>query len=154
MTNILLQTTQLKGARFLAQLHYESFTEGVWSLSQIEDSLALPTTRGWVASVHHKPVGFILCQVTPPQSEVLTFCVHPNARRQGIAEQMLRKAIKSNRGEGCDSLLLEVAADNHAAPGLYEKCGFQQTGQRRHYYKRDTTMVDALLFTLSIPPLS
>jgi len=134
----------------LADLHKESFQEGSWNEEQIHKSLTLATTYAWMAMALSQPVGFILCQVNPPESEILTLCVSPPWRHHSIAAKLLNHATHAQHLMGCDHVFLEVAADNHAALALYTKSGFQQTGRRRHYYTRAHHKVDALLLTLTM----
>ena len=134
-------------APLLAELHAESFVESKWSLQQIQSSLTLDTTQGLGAYDGEALVGFILCQIIPDQSEVLTFCVRPAYRKRGIGTELLRIAseiaYKSN-----SSLYLEVAANNAPALALYNKIGFVRTGIRPNYYQSGDGSVDAMLLTL------
>jgi len=131
----------------LAKLHAESFTDTVWTLEQIIGSLTLNTTCGWVAYANKQPMGFILCQLADEQAEILTFCVHPQNRRQHIGEQLLQQAIAAIRAENIKTIFLEVAADNSAACALYKKLGFKVNGRRKGYYRRGTSMVDAIYYS-------
>lgn len=150
---IRLEPVSLAHASLLAALHAASFAAAAWSTGQIEGSLALTTTRGWLARRKEEAVGFILCQMLPGQAEILTFCVRPKDQRQGLGEQLLQQAIDAARGDN-SSLFLEVAADNTAAVALYEKLGFRKTGRRADYYKRDKVNADALIFELDTKALA
>ncbi|MFY9288960.1 MAG: ribosomal protein S18-alanine N-acetyltransferase, partial [Alphaproteobacteria bacterium] len=130
----------------LAKLHKDSFKEAGWSLAQIQSSLDLPSTEGWLALHENKPAGFILCQTMAEQAEILTFCVNPEFRGQKLGEALLQYARDSLRLKGCNSLFLEVAADNEVACNLYKKLEFKTIGKRANYYQRETTQVDALTF--------
>jgi ribosomal-protein-alanine N-acetyltransferase len=129
----------------LAVLHAESFGPEGWSLDQMRGSLALTTTRGWIAYDGDKPAGFILCQMLPNETEILTFCVTPALRRQKIGEALLRLVVENAKADG-GRIFLEVAADNAAARRLYEKLGFTVTGSRANYYKRGAVTVDAVRY--------
>jgi tRNA threonylcarbamoyladenosine biosynthesis protein TsaB len=131
----------------LASLHADCFGSAKWKLKQIQESLALKTTKGWAVFEGDKIIGFALCQLIPDQSEILTICVHPTHRRRGAAEKLLCTAAKAAHGIG-SNLFLEVAADNLSALALYEKLGFQRTGHRPHYYWDGEHAVDAILLTL------
>ena len=71
--------------------------------------------------------------------------VAPAARRRGIGEALLARAIREGRGE-LAFLTLEVRAGNTPAIGLYEKLGFREVGRRKNYYREEGE--DALLLTL------
>ena len=147
---IIIQKATSTDADRLSVLHHGSFGNNGWSAEQICGSLVLPTTQGWVASCSNIPVGFLLCQISTPQSEILTFCVCPSFRRRGIAEQLLKLSVDVARANGCHTMFLEVAADNPAGLALYEKLGFIQTSKRANYYARENNKADALLLTLTI----
>ncbi len=142
-------------AHALADLSADSFGpgNGGWSLAQLEGSLALATTRGWVVKDGDALAGFILCQHAPPETEILTLAVHPRHRRRGLGTRLLRALLDAVRDDS-STLFLDVAADNAAAIGLYRSLGFHETGRRRHYYRREGTSVDALLYRLDLTTLS
>lgn len=140
----------LTDAPLLTQLHAESFGEARWSQTQIEGSLALETTQCWGAYEGGTLTGFILCQIIPHQSEILTLCVRPSHRKRGYGEKLLRIAADEARNRQ-GQLYLEVAADNLAALGLYKKCGFVENGRRPNYYRHGSSAVDAVLMVLPVP---
>ena len=142
-----LRPLTLGEALLLAELHAESFGAAKWNQHQIESSLALDTTRGWGIFDEGEMAGFILCQIVPGQSEILTFCVRPAQRRRGLGDKLMHAAAEAARAAN-GVLYLEVAADNTAAIALYGKAGFKQTGARPKYYKRGAESVDAVLMTL------
>lgn len=141
---LIIRAATLPQAPVLAALHAESFGVEAWSLDQMRGSLALTTTRTWIACDGELPAGFILCQALPGECEILTFCVAPAQRRQRIGEALLRFMIKHAEQNG--RIFLEVAADNAAARRLYEKLGFTVTGTRANYYKRGAVTVDAVKY--------
>ena len=131
----------------LTALHAESFGVEGWSLAQIQGSLVQDTSRGWIAFYDQQPAGFILCQMTQGQVEILTFCVRPSHQRQGIGSHLLQRVVDLAASRASD-IYLEVAADNLTAQRLYETHGFQKTGWRPRYYRRGSEVVDAVLLTL------
>jgi ribosomal protein S18 acetylase RimI-like enzyme len=50
--------------------------------------------------------------------------VHPNGRRQGLAEQLMNAARAHAEASGACGLQLETAKDNIAGQTLYEKLGY------------------------------
>ncbi|MDR3449335.1 MAG: ribosomal protein S18-alanine N-acetyltransferase [Alphaproteobacteria bacterium] len=131
----------------LAALHGESFAAAAWNLAQIGQSFALPTTRGWLASESGQPIGFLLCQISGGESEILTFCVASSARRKGAGRALLAAAMEEARAKGACRMFLEVASDNLAAASLYEKAGFRVTGRRAAYYRSGA---DAVMYALDL----
>lgn len=133
----------------LAELHQKSFADECWSINQIQGSMELPTTTGWATFKNDQLLGFILCQIAADEAEILTFCVSPEARRQGVGEMMTKHVIKNI--SSCSSIHLEVASDNLAAITIYERCGFTKTSERKNYYKRKKTFADAINYTYRYP---
>jgi len=148
MPVIELASFEMAGA--LAALHAESFGVESWSVAQMEGSLAQPTTKAWIAVEADALTGFILCQMIPKQAEILTFCVSPARRQQGVGAALLRHAIAAARDKGGGKMFLEVAADNHAARRLYEHHGFSIIGKRPNYYKRGAVTVDGIMYAIRL----
>lgn len=67
------------------------------------------------------------------EAEILTLAVHPQRQRRGVAQALVSAA----RAHVAGIIFLEVAADNQAALALYQNCGFEESGRRRAYYRRD-----------------
>lgn len=57
------------------------------------------------------------------------------ARGRGVGGALLDAAARQARQRGCHALRLEVRADNAAAIRLYEKHGYQRSGQLTAYYE-------------------
>lgn len=132
-------------AEDLAALYRLGFPEGrPWSAKEIASLLADPK----VALLSH-PQGFALTRSVADESELLTLVVHPDHRRQRIADGLLARWLHTAQATHA---FLEVAADNHAAQALYRKHGFAKAGRRKAYYRRATgPAVDAVLMTAALP---
>lgn len=65
---------------------------------------------------------------------VANVAVHPQFRRQGIAQNLMETVVKQVRERGGRELLLQVRQDNEAAIGLYESIDFQQVGSMTSWY--------------------
>lgn len=136
-------------AATVAALHARCF-ESSWDEAALAALLAMPGAFGWIAVEEDRgqpePTGFILCRVAADECEVLTVCVLPEKRRSGIARGLLEAACSVAARMGAGAMLLEVAADNDAAGGLYQKARFFPVGHRQGYYPRpDSTAVAALI---------
>ncbi len=138
-----IRAAVLADAPSLAGLHAESFGAESWSVGQMEGSLRLATTQGWIVMDGGTMAGFILCQVTLHEKEVLAFCVRPCARRKGLGMKLLKHAMDT---EPAKDMQLEVAADNEPARRLYERCGFSAVYTRVGYYRRGPDAVDAIRY--------
>lgn len=84
------------------------------------------------------------------EAELLRIAVAPEARRQGLARQLLQQAMHELSSVGVRHLFLEVRASNQAAQGLYTGLGWRPTGVRKDYYPQGMEREDALLFGLDL----
>ena len=143
-------------AAVLAKLHAQCFAER-WS----EDSFLTFLERDTCLAYLGAPSGtaiesqaFILVQIAATECEILTLGVLPEARRCGMARDLVRHAARAATARGATEMFLDVADDNMAARSLYEGLGFAPFGSRRNYYRnRDGSGADALLFRIALPLL-
>jgi GNAT superfamily N-acetyltransferase len=90
--------------------------------------------RAWVAATAEVPVaGHVILRAPdagppgPPAVEVSRLFVAPAARRRGVAQALLDRAIGWAAAKHVD-LVLEVTAELRAAQALYGRAGFRRTG--------------------------
>ena len=90
----------------------------------------------WLVAVNGDQVaGYIGSQSSIDEADVMNVAVHPDYRRQGIAESLIEALVAELKNRSIHSLTLEVRASNAPAISLYEKQGFAQVGCRRNYYR-------------------
>jgi len=134
----------------LSELHAICFHgngKEYWSDNAFRVLLGTKGTIGFSAVANDGCLlGFVIGRSVMDESEVLTLCVSPTARRKGIAKNLMLKLIK--RLSASDRILLEVAASNDCALALYESLGFKQLGLRPAYYKKGNSRIDALILEL------
>ncbi|WP_207102105.1 ribosomal protein S18-alanine N-acetyltransferase [Paracoccus shandongensis] len=94
-----------------------------------------------------RPDGFLLGRTVADEAELLTLAVSPDARRQGIARDLVAEFAATSRARGATRAFLEVAADNAPAQALYAATGWRETGRRRRYYGPD---LDAIVMELPL----
>ena len=68
------------------------------------------------------------------EAHVTNLAVHPDYRRRGLGEVLMRCLLARARAAGARRMTLEVRKSNHAAQKLYEKLGFKGVGYRKGYY--------------------
>jgi len=116
---------------WLAALHALCFTTPrPWTDAEFRQFLDSPN----VFLVHNEN-GFLLGRIAGPEAELLTLAVAPDARRKGVARELLSLFEKTTLDRGADSAFLEVSQENHAAISLYRSAGYTPLGHRRDYYQ-------------------
>ncbi|MBN2147112.1 MAG: ribosomal protein S18-alanine N-acetyltransferase [Anaerolineales bacterium] len=106
----------------------------------------------WVAEIQNQTgqpqiIGMIVVWLISDEAHVATIAVHPGHRQQGIARQLLARAIYESIKSGALLATLEVRQHNAAAQELYHSFGFEVVGCREHYYTDNHE--DALIMTVS-----
>ena len=118
----------------VAQLEKLCFADP-WSEMSIASELQNLWAYWLVAVQDDMVVGYIGSQSTIDETDVMNVAVHPDWRRQGIAEQLIENLIEELKERGSHALMLEVRASNAPAIALYGKMGFRQVGLRKNYYR-------------------
>ena len=118
----------------IAQLEKLCFSDP-WSEKSIESELSCRLSCWLVAMEGDTLVGYVGSQTVIDESDMMNLAVHPDYRRQGIAEKLVVALENALRERGSKALTLEVRASNQGAIALYEKLGFQQVGKRPNYYR-------------------
>ena len=99
--------------------------------SELENKLAL-----WLVALNDDRVaGYVGSQTVVGETDMMNVAVHPDFRRQGIAEALVLALVAELQKIGSNCLTLEVRASNEPARQLYEKLGFYQIGRRPKYYR-------------------
>ena len=139
----------------LAAMEREIFSQP-WSEQAFRDLLARDYCCYLVAELEENadgetkgkgcPVGVAGMVVLSGEGDIDKVMVAPDARRQGIADRLLKELLKSGRQQGVTSFTLEVRKSNEAAIRLYEKNGFAQEGVRPRFYEKPVE--DALILWL------
>ena len=83
----------------------------------------------------------------PASSHVadLGLMVARGSRRQGVGTALMEAAERWARKAGIQKLELHVFPHSEPAIALYERLGYEREGLRRHHYRRDGELIDAVL---------
>ena len=94
--------------------------------------LSIPGSYNVVAVVHDQPVGMASGVLAADDGgvELISMWVVPTARGRGVGEGLVREVERWARSVGARVLYLDVAEDNSAASGLYQRNGFSYTGEQ------------------------
>jgi len=131
-------------AEAIALIESECFGSGAWS-----ETLVRAEVTG---ERHHVLVtddlqAYGAISLSGDVADLDRVAVVPAARGQGLGRELLRTLVDRARDLGAERMLLEVAADNSAAIGLYESFGFTTINTRKAYYPDGA---DALVMELTI----
>ena len=119
----------------VARLESVCFGSAAWSeksvASELENKLAL-----WLVALEGETVaGYVGSQTVLDETDMMNVAVHPDYRRQGIAEKLVLELVEALKQRESRCLTLEVRASNAPAIALYEKLDFKQIGLRKNYYR-------------------
>ncbi len=101
-----------------------------------------------VNTVLHRVVGYIIFWLIGDEAQINNIAIHPDFRRLGIGELVLRQVIDQLRASGAKLVTLEVRPSNTGAQALYRKLGFRMIGLRKGYYTNPPE--DAFLLALQL----
>jgi ribosomal-protein-alanine N-acetyltransferase len=79
------------------------------------------------------------------QAHILNLCVDPERQGRGYGGGFLDQALERLRGNGVESVFLEVRPSNAVAIAVYESRGFNEVGRRQDYYPAARGREDALV---------
>lgn len=102
--------------------------------SEIEQMKA-GTRHYVVARVNGQIVGHGGLWFTADEAHVTNIAVHPDARRTGVATQLMLVLADEAIGRGCAAWTLEVRVTSTGAQELYRNFGFAPAGVRQRYYE-------------------
>jgi ribosomal-protein-alanine N-acetyltransferase len=83
------------------------------------------------------------------EAHVTNIAVHPDFRRRGYGERIVRALMRLSSDTCMGMITLEVRRSNAAAQALYHKVGFLDVGYRKRYY--DDNREDALIMYAPLP---
>ena len=106
-----------------------------WSENSIASELENRLAHWLVALEGETVAGYIGSQTVMGESDMMNVAVHPDFRRRGIAEALVKRLVEDLQAMESHCLTLEVRATNAPAIALYEKLGFFQVGRRKNYYR-------------------
>lgn len=115
-----------------------------WSRNIFEDCLRV----GYcclVAETSSGICGHGIMMVRAGEAHIMNLCVAPEARRSGIARDMLAELLDIARRLRATNAFLEVRPSNHGAVRLYATADFHVIGQRPGYYPARIGREDALI---------
>lgn len=112
------------------------------------DEALKPGSFAWIACSNDTPAGFLAALFSGEELEILNLSVATDARRKGIASELLERVLDLARNSGAQRAWLEVRASNAGALAFYERNGFHDSGRRENYYSAPRE--DAILLSCDL----
>ncbi|MCW2839699.1 MAG: rimI [Aeromicrobium sp.] len=128
----------------IAAIEAACFGTSAWSEGLVTDEVS---SERHVVLVTDDLTAYGAVSLAGDVADLDRIAVLPACRGRGLARDVLTALVDRARDLGADRMLLEVAADNTAAIGLYESGGFDTISTRAGYYAGG---VDALVMELTI----
>lgn len=134
----------------VVKLEALSYGEHHWSKESFYNELSNNLAHYYCATTENeKLIGYVGCWHIFEEAHITTLSVHPDYRKQGIAQQLLFTVIDSCYKNKIKYITLEVRESNIPAISLYEKNGFKSIGTRKGYYQ-DNNENALIMFTENI----
>ena len=122
-----------------------------WTEDIFRHCLGAHGSQAWGYLTDRQLSAFVFFSLSPPgESHLLNLCVTPTYQRQGIASCLLQHAISIATAADAKVMLLEVRRSNQAALALYQREGFHQIGERKHYYRGPAGGEDAIVCAMEL----
>ncbi len=125
-----------------------------WPAAEYEQALENVAARRvlLVAESAGQLLGFVVARMVGREWELENIAVTPERHKKGIGQVLMQVLIDVARHQDAEVIFLEVRESNSSARTLYERCGFQQTGNRKAYYSAPDE--DAILYRFWCTPES
>jgi ribosomal-protein-alanine N-acetyltransferase len=119
-----------------------------WSETSFFNEIRNPRSISKIARLGGRIAGYLCASGIIDEGHILTFAVHPDFRRLGIASALIRDILEQLKKGGCRFVFLEVRASNSEARKMYERFGFRELGVRKDYYL--TPVEDGIVMVLKL----
>lgn len=128
----------------LVQLEQACFAHP-WSEHAFLEEMNNPTACFYVLHKDDAVVGYIGANDVAGEVYIANIAVDKQQRRCGFAFALLSVLINVAQARNAAFISLEVRESNAAARALYARCGFQEVGKRKEFYRDPAE--DALIYT-------
>lgn len=135
--DIIIKKMQERDLDAVAAIEQEIFSMP-WSRQGFADVLYREDVLFLIAEKKNQVLGYVGIYLTEDEGEITNVAVTSQARRQGIARQLLQELIRQLEDQNIYRIVLEVRVSNEPAIRLYEEFGFENAGKRKNFYEKPT----------------
>ena len=134
---MVIEITTMKACHVkpVAAIEQISFSEP-WSEQAFMDTLDNEEYIYLVALFENEVVGYAGCVISLDEGSVTNIAVHKDYRQIGIGEELMMQLRKQLILKAVKQIFLEVRESNVAARTLYHKCGYEEIGLRKNFYRK------------------
>ena len=147
MMNIEIKKMTTSHIEEIAKLEKDCFSSP-WSEDGLKTELNNNFARFFVAFSGDEIAGYIGSHNVLGEVYITNVAVFPEFRRNGVGKALVEFLVNKMKEENAEFVTLEVRKSNLSAISLYEKCRFQNVGERRKFYEKPVE--DAILMTYFI----
>jgi ribosomal-protein-alanine N-acetyltransferase len=133
LKDLTISTMTVDDLQGVLEIERSSFTTP-WSEISFFNEIKNSRSIAKVARLEGRIAGYLCSSRIIDEGHILTFAVHPEFRKRGIASALIGDTLDQLKREGCRFAFLEVRASNSGAKKMYEKFGFRELGIRKNYY--------------------
>ena len=144
MIGLIIEKMTFSHIEEIAKLERTCFSTP-WSEEGLKSELDNNFARFFVAFSGDKIAGYIGSHNVLGEVYITNVAVFPDFRRKGVGKELVEFLINQMKTEKAEFITLEVRESNLNAISLYEKCGFQNVGERKDFYEKPRE--DAILMT-------
>lgn len=144
---MMIRKMQTQDLKKVVEIENQCFSTP-WSKESFADSLKIPDALFLVAIDSEELLGYCGIYLSLDEGEITNVAVKKEARKQGVAGELLTQLQELAVAKKVSRILLEVRISNDAAIGLYEKFGFSKIGVRKKFYKNpieDAFLMDKIM---------
>jgi len=128
------------------------YYEGPDALPHAKDCAAIHKAAFSSTFLLKAQYGFLLADLVVDEAEILTIAVAPDYQGQKIGRALMSNFDDICRYRNVNRCILEVAEDNYAAKNLYHMFNFEQFTLREGYFKRENSLISALVMIRTTDP--
>ena len=120
----------------LANIEKECFGRDAWSIQALIGEFNNEFSHFFAREIDGKIVGYACVRIMYEEAQICNIAVLPEHRRQGIATELLKTVAAFAVEKGCERAELEVNVANLPAVEMYRKCGYNEEGIRKNFYRK------------------
>lgn len=121
----------------LEKIEKACFGKDAWSINNLIGEFNNNYSHFFAERRDGQIVGYACVRIMYEEAQVCNIAVASEYRRQGIAAQLVQEILNFAVNSACERCELEVNTENLPAVELYKKCGFEASGIRKNFYRRN-----------------